>query len=159
MLFLIFTLNLNVSLAQIVVLTCKFPIAQYKVQLESLAKSSEELCAKNPKDTLLCNYAKRDREHVTRCEQSGLSYSHKREYTFDKKSLNDKNESWAEFANQTCWGFEEKTKQKINATPNIITFHDDTYPFNVERDTLNAGVNQSRGFECELKEKVLKNKI
>jgi hypothetical protein len=153
-------INLNEALAQVVVLTCKAPItAEFKEKLEQSAQSSEALCAKRPQIPITCDVAKRNREQVTKCEQSGLTYSHKREYTFDKKSLNDKNESWAEFSNETCWGTEQKSRQRINATPSLITFEDDLYPFNVERDTLNAGVKQSRGFECEIKEKVLKNKI
>ena len=98
-------IHLNEALAQVVVLTCKSPMtAVIKEKLEQSAQSSEALCAKHPQIPITCDVAKRNREQVTKCEQSGLTYANKREYTFDKNSLNDKNESWAEFLNESSWG-------------------------------------------------------
>lgn len=91
--------------------------------------------------------------------ESKLPYSHKREYTFDKNALSDRNESLAEIVNQTCWGSNELSRNKITATASVISFTQDKTVFNVDRETLNGGWRDLRDWQCEVKEKVLRNKI
>ena len=127
--------SISSAFAQTVVLTCKSgPLQEYIAK--RLSESERQLC-------------------------SNSLNSHQREYTFDKKSLSDRNESIAEVVNQTCWGVNDFSRVLTNATSSLISFYENksSEKFNVDRETLNGGWRDLRDWQCEVKEKVLKNKI
>jgi len=148
-------INLGSAQAQVIVLSCKSQLT--KKYLDEFPKFWEEMCDKYQGDN--CDRAQEARDNVKQCLQSNLSYSHKREFTFDKKSLNDRKESWAAVVMQTCWGVDEKFRNQINATPTVISFITKDSSFNVDRETLKGGWNAELTWQCEVREKILKNKI
>ncbi len=143
------------AFAQVVVLTCKSKLT--KEYLDEFPKFWEGQCIKYAGTD--CDRAQEARDQVKLCVESKLPYSHKREYTFDKKALSDRNESWAEIVNQTCWGSNDLSRNKITATASVISFTQDKSTFNVDRATLNGGWRELRDWQCDVKEKILKNKI
>ena len=145
------------AFAQTVVLTCESKLT--KEFLDNHPKFWEERCTKYA-DTS-CVRLQEARNDVKLCEESKLPYSHKREYTFDKNALSDRNESLAEVVNETCWGDKDLSRNKITATISVISFFEESNKrtFNVDRETLNGGWAELRDWQCNVKEKLIKNKI
>ena len=130
----------------------------FTLALHNLASAEAQVIVLSCKTQLPKDYF--DDYQLKQCIQSKLTYSHKREFIFDKKSLNDKKESWAEVIMQTCWGVDERFRNKINATPTVISFITENLSFNVDRATLKGGWSEHEAnWQCDLKEKILKNKI
>ena len=143
------------AFAQTVILSCEKKLT--KEFLENHPKTWEEQCTKSAGNS--CALVQEARNEVKLCEGSKLPYSHKREFTFDKKALNDRNESWAETVALTCFGVNRTSRSKVIATATVISFVQGEYAFNVDRATLNGGWRELRDWQCDVKEKRLENKI
>lgn len=103
----------------------------------------------------------RERAEVETCRKSGLTYSHMKSFTFDKKALTNTTSTNAEGFTVPCWSKGTNVvKFRIETTPSIISFIDNQGDaFNIDRETLKAGYGTNRDFSCIIKEKQLKNKI
>ena len=107
----------------------------------------------------MCDEAQKDRNNVRKCVQSGLNYSHKRDYTFEKKSLSERNETWVDMLNENCWGDNQNTRNVMTTTASTLFFADKESTFNVDRATLQGGWQEDRTWQCDVKEQAVKNKI
>ena len=159
----IFTITLLIlsgAQAQVIVLSCEIPLT--KEYTEKLAREAADDIEENCRDkSNYCDMAQDKKDRVKACLKSKVTYSEKREFIFDKKSLTDKMESWAEVVEYSCVNpsFEMKSFAKINATPTIISFDIGGWEskFEVYRETLKGG--WQKQWQCDVKEKILKNKI
>jgi len=141
--------------AQVLVLSCKKNLTRQF--LDGHTKFFEEMCSKYGGEN--CKEAQVARGEVRECVQSGLDYSHKREYTFEKKSLNEGGKTWVDMVNKNCWGANDNKRNSMTSTASTIFFADTESTFNVDRATLQGGWRDDRTWRCDVKEMRVKNKI
>ena len=141
--------------AQVIVLSCKKKLT--RDFLDNHTKFYGEMCSKY--GGTMCDEAQKDRNNVRKCVQSGLNYSHKRDYTFEKKSLSERNETWVDMLNENCWGDNQNTRNVMTTTASTLFFADKESTFNVDRATLQGGWQEDRTWQCDVKEQAVKNKI
>lgn len=151
----LFVVVLPTAYCQVVTLTCKSELTA--AYIESQLKHPTGYCGTFPER------CKSVVEEMETCKASKLDYSHKRVYTFEKSALNSLSPSRAEFSNHICWSTEVATKiADLEATPSIVSFTEkgsEQYRFNVDRESLAAGIGIDRKWKCEIAEKKIKNKI
>lgn len=141
--------------AQVIILSCKTKLT--KQFLDKHPEFWEEMCSKYGGED--CYRAKRANREVRKCEQSGFDYSHKRIFTFDKRTLNEKGETWVDMVNENCWGDNDNKRNIMTSTVSTLFFKDTDGSFNVDRATLLGGWRDDRTWQCDIKEQAIKNKI
>lgn len=141
--------------SQFIVLSCKKTLTRNF--LEEYPKFNAEMCTKI--GGVMCDEARRTNNNVLRCVQSGLNYSHKREYTIDRKSLDDRSQSFVDLVNENCWGENSNTRNRMTTSASTLFIEDSETSFNIDRATLRGGWREDRSWTCDAKEIALKNKI
>ncbi len=149
------TLIMNVAFAQNIILTCISPLT--KEWMDDFPKFNEERCLKNGKE--YCDKRDEDIKKMQACVNSKLTYSHRRIYIFDKSILNSSEGGYAEVSSEACWEKFGTKRIKIIVTPSVITFKEEQWNFNIDRETIEGGWDTQRDWECSFKEVKSKNRL
>lgn len=103
-LFIALTITTGSVLADRKVLVCQNTLAANEVFLKTLPEYWSAQCAKDPKDKVNCQRRDDSIARVDLCRKSGLTYSHKKTFSFDENILKGEYGLTAEGFTESCWG-------------------------------------------------------